>query len=351
MIRIVKKAETKKINAYILRVLIIILSLVATGVFLEILGHDAIDVYVKMLQGAFGSAFRIKETLNKTIPLTITSLGIILAFKMKFWNIGAEGQIMIGAFSASAVALNLSHLNKPTLLILMMVAAIIGGGIWALVPAFFKVKFGVNETIFTLMLNYIAIKWVTYLQYGPWKDPSALGFPTIPMFERVAILPKVFGVHIGWIVAIILTIIIYIFMNHTKKGFEIAVVGESIDTARYSGMNVKKVIVTTMILSGGLCGLAGMIQASAIERTLSVYLSGGYGYTAIITAWLSGLNAFVAMITSFLFAVLLQGGSYIQTSAQIPQSVAQIIQSVILFFVLGGEFFINYKVVLKKDKA
>ena len=201
------------------------------------------------------------------------------------------------------------------------------------------------------MFNYIAIKWVTYLQYGPWKDPSAMGFPTIPMFAKSAILPKLFGVHIGWIFAIILTILVHIFMNHTKKGFEIAVVGESVDTARYSGMNVKKVIVVTMILSGGLCGLAGMIQSSAIERTLSVYLSGGYGYTAIITAWLSGLNAFVALIASFLFAILLQGGSYIQTSAQIPQSVAQIIQSVILFFVLSSEFFIKYKVLFKKEKA
>jgi simple sugar transport system permease protein len=193
------------------------------------------------------------------------------------------------------------------------------------------------------MMNYIAIKWVTYLQYGPWKDPESKGFPKIADFEPNAVLPSLFGVHIGWIIALIMVALIYFFMNHTKKGFEITVVGESIETARYAGMNIKSIIIISMLISGGLCGLTGMIQASAIERTLTSALSGGYGFTAIITTWLGRLSAPIILAVCLAFAILLQGGAYIQISLAVPSSVADMIQGIILFFVLGSEFFLQYK--------
>jgi simple sugar transport system permease protein len=347
LLRITKRSEIKKSTASLIRISAVILALITTALFIFSLGHNPINVYISMINGAFGSAYRFKETIIKSIPLVITSLGILIAFKMKFWNIGGEGQIYMGAFLASFFALNFSYLPKPILLITMALAGIIGGGLWALIPALFKANFGTNETLFTLMMNYIAIQWVTYLQYNLWKDPKAMGFPKIPNFEDNAILPKLFGVHIGWIIAIILVVIIFIFIHHTKKGFEISVVGESENTAKYAGMNVKKIILSAMFLSGGLCGLTGMIQASAVNNTLSVQLSGGVGYTAIIVSWLSGLNSPLILLVSFLFAVLVQGGSYIQTAFQIPQSAAQILQGMILLYVLGSEFFVKYRIGFK----
>jgi len=345
MLKILKRDDLSKNKAIFIRFAAIALSLVFSGIFILALGFNPVEVYANMISGAFGTEMRIRETIIKSIPLVITSLGILVAFKMKFWNIGGEGQIIMGAFAAAYVALNYSQsMPRPLLLLLMAAASMIVGGFWAFIPAFFKVRFGTNETIFTLMLNYIAIKWVTYLQYGPWKDPSAQGFPKVANFDANAILPSLFGIHIGWIVAILLTIVIHIFMTHTKRGYEIAVVGESVDTAKYAGMNIKAIIITAMLISGGLCGLTGMIQASAIEKTLTVSLSGGYGFTAIITTWLSGLKAPYVLITSVAFALLLQGGSFIQIAMQVPAAVADMIQGMILFFVLGSEFFIRYTI-------
>ncbi|MEG1875701.1 MAG: ABC transporter permease, partial [Angelakisella sp.] len=196
----------------------------------------------------------------------------------------------------------------------------------------------------------IAIKWITYLQYVAWKDPKQNGFPKMPKFVEAAVLPKVFGVHIGWIIALVAAALVYVLFKYTKLGYEIAVLGESTATARYAGMSVNKTIILAVMLSGGLCGLAGMMQASAIEKSLSDVLSGGMGFTAIITAWLSRLSPPVIVVVCFLFSVLMQGGSYIQTAMQIPSSVAEILQGVILFFVLGSEFFVNYSLHLNGTK-
>lgn len=349
-LKIIKKDELEGKEAMAVRSAAIILSFVFTGIFMAIIGYNPILVFTKMLTGALGTQMRLQETITKAIPLVITSLGILVAFKMKFWNIGGEGQIIMGAFGAAFVALKFgASMASFPLILLMAVASIACGGMWALIPAFFKVKFGTNETIFTLMLNYIAIKIVQFLQYGPWKDPNASGFPKVANFDPSAVLPTVFGIHIGWIIALILVAAMYVFMKYTKKGYEIEVVGESPNTAKYAGMNVNAIVMMALTISGGLCGLVGMIQASAIEKTLSATLSGGLGYTAIITTWLSGLKPQYILLTSIAFAVLLQGGVYIQIAMQIPSAVADMIQGIILFFVLGSEFFIKYKFV-KGDK-
>ena len=344
--KIVKKEEVSRNQILLIRTVAILLALVFSGAFIRIIGYNPFVLFREMFLGAVGTEMRIHETVNKAVPLIITSLGILVAFKMKFWNIGAEGQIMMGALGASFVALNYAEaMPRPLLLIVMALASILCGGIWAMIPAFFKVKMGTNETIFTLMLNYVAIKIVQYLQFGPWKDPAATGFPKIPTFASNAILPSVLGIHIGWIIALLLTAFMYVFIKYTKKGYEIEVVGESINTARYAGMNVNWIILFAITLSGGIIRLVGMIQASALEKTLTYTLSGGYGYTAIITAWLSGLKAHYVLITSLAFAILLQGGSFVQVSMQIPSAVAGMMQGIILFFVLGSEFFIKYKLV------
>lgn len=343
--RMIKRSDISAKNAILIKFIAIVLSLVLSSLFILLLGHNPFDVYFSMLNGAFGTVSRVRDTLTIAIPLIVTSIGIMIAFKMKFWNIGAEGQILMGAFAATFFALNLSYLPKPLLLIIMFIAGIIGGGLWALVPAFLKVRFDTNETIITLMMNYIAIKWITFLQYGPWRDPKSMGFPKISNFADSAVLPKLFGVHIGWIIAIIIVIIISLFMNYTKRGYEIAVVGESMDTAKYAGMDVKKIILSSIFISGGICGIVGMMEASAVNQTLTSQLSAGYGYTAIITTWLSGLKSFIIVPVSILFAGMTKGGSFIQTAHQIPKSAAELLQSMILFFVIGSEFFIQYKII------
>lgn len=351
MIRFKKKSEITKRESMIIRTLAVVLALIVCSLFLLFLSLNPIEIYASMLKGAFGSVYKTKSTLVKAIPLVITSLGITVAFKMRFWNIGGEGQILMGALASSFVALKLTSIPNFAVIPMMILAGILGGALWAIIPAMLKTKLGTNETIITLMMNYIALKLITFLQYGPWKDPGAKGFPKIPDFKKVAVLPQVFGIHIGWIFAILLVIIIYIFINHTKKGYEISVLGESEKTALYAGINVNKTILFAMVISGGLCGLVGMIQVSAVYNTLSMQVSGGVGFTAIIIAWLSQLNAFATLIVSILFAALVEGGTYIQTAFNIPEAVALIIQSVILFFVLGCEFFIKYKVVFSKDKS
>lgn len=351
MFRMVKRTNVSKKQSAMIRLLAVVLALLCSSLFILLMGHSPIKVYVSMLNGAFGSKFRLIETMKVAIPIIIASIGIMVAFKMKFWNIGGEGQILMGACAATYFALYFNHLPKPLLLLLMLIGGFVGGGLWALIPGLLKIKYDTNETIITLMLNYIAIKWVTYLQYGPWKDPNAMGFPKIANFEDPAVLPKLFGLHIGWVIAIVIVVIIGVMMKYSKWGYNISVIGESIDTARYSGINIKKVILTSVFVSGGICGIVGFIQASAVDHTLTSQLSAGYGFTAIITAWLSALVPIVIIPVSILFAALVKGGSYIQTAFQIPNSASDIIQSMILFFVIGSEFFVKYALVFKKGGA
>ena len=352
MIKITKKAALPRNREILIQALAIVFALVFAGLVIAVIGFNPLLVYWNIIDGSVGSGIKIQQTIIKAIPLVIASMGISVAFKMKFWNIGGEGQIMMGAFGATLVALNIPE-TVPSFfaLLLMMVAGILLGSVWAFIPAAFKAKFGTNETIFTLMLNYIAIKFVTYLQTGPWRTEDSQGFPKIESFTANEILPRVFGVHAGSILALLSIALVYVFMNHTKKGYEIAVVGESLETARYAGMNIKAIIIASMVISGGLCGLAGAIQASAVAKSLTYGISAGIGFTAIITAWMGKLSAPVVAVVCVFFAMLLQGGNAIQVAMQVPASVADLIQGVILFFVLGSEFFLRYNVSFRKTET
>lgn len=351
MIRFVKRAEVTRKMGIKVRLSSVLLALVFAGIVLGVAGLNPFEVYGEMVNGAFGSGYRIHKTVIRAIPLLITSLGLAVAFRMQFWNIGGEGQIVIGSIFASYLALNLSHLTPFLLLPLMMLAGMVGGALWALIPAAFRAYWRTNETIVTLLMNYIAFQWLTYLQYGPWKDPAALGHPKIANFTSNASLPEVFGIHIGWVIALILVVLIHLFLKHSKKGYEISVLGESEKTAQYAGMNIKKIILVAVGISGAVCGLTGMIEASGHSHTLHVHITDGVGYTAIIVSWLSRLSAPVIMVVSVLFAGLIEGGSFIQMMFKIPEAAAQLLQALILLFVLGGEFFIRYKPVRRNKPA
>ncbi len=345
-IRISKRAEVGTKKAVLFRAVSVAAAIIAGGLFILCIGYNPFSVYGTIIKGAFSTSMAFQATVKVMIPLLISSLGVTLAFKMKFWNIGAEGQIIAGAICASYFALFHADLPHFLLMIIMFAAGIIGGGLYGLIPAFFKAKFGTNETLFTLMLNYIALYVIVWLRDGAWADPESGGFPKIARFVSNAQLDKVGGIQVGWIIGLILTVIVFIYLYKPKQGYEISVVSESHATARYAGMNPKKIMLRTMFLSGAVCGIAGMVQATGSDMTLATSVAGGVGFTAIIVAWLAQLEPIAILIVSFLFAVLEKGSSVMQSTFGLSTYCADVLQGIILFFVLAGEFFIRYKFVV-----
>jgi len=351
LVRMVKRDTVSRERAIAVRAAAIVSALVVGGILILFMGHNPIFVYGDMVNGSLGSALVLRETARMAIPLLITGMGIALAFKMRFWNIGAEGQIIAGATAASYFALfHHQNMPSPVLLMVMFAAAVVAGGIWGMIPAVFKAKWNTNETLFTLMLNYIALEGIRYLQYGPWRDPGMMGFPVISMFNISARLPRVFGVHVGWIIALVLVALVYIYMKKSKQGYEITVVGESIQTARYAGINVKLVFLRTMFISGAIAGITGFVTVAGANFTISEGVTGGVGFTAITVAWLAKLNPAAMIAISVFLAILQKGSGTIQTIYNIPESAAQLLIGLILFFMLGCEFFLNFKLVFKNSK-
>lgn len=349
LIRLAKRDDIPRARAWAIRAAAILLALVTGGLIIAVLGHNPIQVYASMVEGSLGKSRVLRETVKKAIPLLGAAVAIAPAFKMKFWNIGAEGQILAGGIAASYFALFWADsLPRPVLLVVMAAAGVLAGGLWGLIPAVFKARWGTNETLFTLMLNYIVLGFVKYLQAGPWgPDLNANGYPKIPMFDAAALLPKALGVHIGWIIVLAVTALMFGYLKYSKQGYEIAVVGESVRTAQYAGMNVSHIIRRTMFLSGGIAGLVGFLQVSGASGTLTENTAGGIGFTAIAVAWLAKLNPFVMIAIAALLAILEKGADTIQTLYTIPASAADMLTGIVLFFMLGCEFFISYRLIVR----
>lgn len=345
LLRMVKRDSIPTRQAWAIRAAAFLLSLLTGGIVILLLGHDPISVYQSMLVGAWGSKIVARETIKIAVPLLITAIGISLAFRMKFWNIGGEGQILAGPVAGGFFGLFTANIfPKIPLVLLMMGSSMIVGGLYGLLPAVCKSRWGTNETLFTLMLNYIALAFIKYLMNGPWKAPGS-SFPKIAMLPSGARLTKVLGVHWGWILALVLVVVSYVYLTKTKQGYEIAVVGESANTARYAGINVSRVVCRTMFLSGALCGLVGMLQFAGADYTITEGTAGGVGFTAITVAWLSKMNPFGMLAVSIFIAMLERGSNTIQTNFKIPASASDLLIGIILFFMLGCEFFISYKLI------
>ena len=346
LIRLAKRDAMPAWQVWCIRGSSFIAAILLGALIFLVLGNNPISAYGTILSGSLGKSTAIRQTVKIAIPLLGTALAIAPCFKMRFWNIGAEGQITAGAVAASYFALFWAdRLPGPALILVMAAAGAVAGGIWALVPAFFKAKWGTNETLFTLMMNYIIIGVVRWLQGGPWEGRP--GSQIIPQFDSKAVLPKVLGVHCGWIIVLVLTVVMFIYMKYTKQGYEIAVIGESENTARYAGMNVGAIIMRTMFLSGAISGLVGFIVASGANNTLYDGVAAGVGFTAITVAWLAQLNPFAMIGISALLAVLEKGADTLQTRMTVPASISDIITGIFLFCMLGCEFFINYRLILR----
>ncbi len=329
---------------FLIPVLSIFLAFLIFGFFLLLSGYSPLRVFSIMWTNSYGSFYALSETIVKTVPLLICALGISLSFRMKLWNIGAEGQFHAGALGATWAAINYPHLPAYVLLPFMFTAGFFAGGLWALLAAIPRAYFQVNETISTLMLNYVAILLLNYFVYGPWRDPEGFNFPLTVRFSDSAILPTIFDtrIHSGILIGLFFAVIIFVVFQYTKWGYSIKVIGESPSAARYAGMNIAKTIILVMFVGGGLAGVAGMAEVSGLAHRLQPGISPGYGYTAIIIAWLARLNPFAIVVVSFLFGALQVGSFAIQTTG-LPAAAISLLHGMILFFILGGEIFTYYR--------
>ncbi len=341
---------------YLVPVFSVLLSLVVCAGLLLATGTNPLVAYGAMLREAFGSSYGFAEVLVKATPLILCGLGVMLAFKMLFWNIGAEGQLHMGAWGATAVVM--TGWQGPGWLMIpaMMVAAMAAGALWALIPAYLKVRLNTNEIITTLLLNYVAILWVAHFIYGPWKDPVSFGFPMTQQFPPGAQLPRLADsrVHLGFLVALALVVVVYFVQEKSRWGFEIAVTGGNPRAAEYAGMNAARNVLVVMAISGGLAGLAGMVEVSAIQLKLLKDISphaAPYGYTAIIIAWLARRNPWGVLLVSILMGALYVGGETVQITMKLPVNIVLIIQALILFFVLGGDILSRYRLVFDRQEA
>jgi simple sugar transport system permease protein len=326
--------------------------LVISSIFV-VFGVNPLFALTKIFSGSFGSIYGIKETITKAIPLILIDSGLTLAFRAKFWNIGAESQLLMGAIFSTWVGLNWGpHLPAPVIVPLMFFAGFLGGGLWGLIPAILKVKFSINEVITTLMMNYICNEFMKFLIVGPWRGKTKHGFPYTDDLPASAILSVIPGSRIHYVtllVAVALVIVLGIAVYRTRFGYEVRVIGENPDAARYSGIDFFKTTVIVMIISGGAAGMAGVGEVAGIHHYLSYpeSISSGYGFTAIIVAWLAKLNPVNVILSALFFAGILVGGDAIQISLGLPAATVQIFNGTLLVFLIMGDFFLKNQVAFK----
>ena len=352
LFHIVKRAGLPWYQSLGIRAAAILLALVVCGIVTTITtGLNPLEVYASMVQGAFGTSRKTWITLQNTAILLLISLALTPAFKMKFWNIGGEGQVLMGGLATAACMICLGDKVPNAVLILLMVIASIGAGIiWGVIPALFKAKWNTNETLSTLMMNYIATQLVAFFIIV-WEVPKGSGkIGIINQNSNAGWLPQLFDSKylLPIVIALIVMVFMYIYLNYTKHGYEISVVGESENTAKYVGIKVPKVIIRTMVLSGAICGLAGLLLVGAINHTVTTTIAGGQGFTAVLVSWMSKFNPLIMMFSSALIIFMSRGAGEISTAYGLNHSYADILTGIILFFLIGCEFFISYRLTFRK---
>jgi ABC-type uncharacterized transport system permease subunit len=356
-IRLERRLEQPPWLSLVSPLILIAAALLVGAILLSWTGANPWLLYRRMAATAFGSAYGWSDTTIKATPLILAGLGVSIAFRTRLWNIGAEGQLFIGAFMAAGVALYWlpATMPRPLMLAVMAAAGFIGGALWGLAPGLLRARLNVNEIITSLMLNYVAFLWNNYFVYGPWSER---GFGMSPQFPRTAWLPRLtdyaevapvfrgLTAHLGIVLALSLALLLWVVWRRTKWGFVISIIGDNPLAARYAGVNLPRNIALVMALSGGLAGLAGMCEVSGVVHRLQERFSPGYGFTAIIIAWLAKLHPLAIVVVAYLFGGLLVGADEIQ-----PAGVAQLLQGVILFVVVGGELLLQYRIRLERKQV
>ena len=354
LIRLAKRDMMEPWKVWCIRLASIVLALLLGGLVMMIAlpdGATPIDGYATIITGALGKKTAVRQTVKLAVPLLGCALAIAPCFKMRFWNIGAEGQVLAGGLAAAACMICLGDkLPNGLLIVLIVIAGILAGAVWAVIPAIFKAKWNTNETLFTLMMNYVATQLVAYFIIV-WESPKGSGkVGIINQSTEAGWLPQIGGYKylLTILVVAVLTVLVYVYLNYSKHGYEISVVGESERTARYVGIKVGKVIVRTMLLSGALCGIAGVLLVSGTDHTITTTIAGGQGFTAVMVSWLAKFNPLGMIFTSFLLVFLDRGAGEISTVFGLNQSFADILSGIIIFFIIGCEFFITYRLSFRK---
>lgn len=358
LVRIARRESMPFWMSMLIRVAAVIAGLVLSGVIIYLLtGASPLKVYQSMLQGAFGSNannFSQKTwiTVRDTMMLLCIAVGLAPAFKMKFWNIGAEGQVLVGGIATAACMIYLKNLPPFLLFICMIGASLLAGALWGLLPAVFKAKWDTNETLFTLMMNYVALQLTSFF-VAKWENPigsNKVGIINQGANAKQGWFPAVFGQDymLNVIFVMALTLGMFFYLKYSKQGYEISVIGDSRNTARYAGIPVDKVIIRTMLISGAICGLAGFITVSGSAHTISTSTAGGKGFTAIIVAWLAKFNTFTMIAVALLLTVFDKGAIQVATEYGISKDMSNMITGIILFFIIGSEFFVNYRMIFRK---
>ena len=352
LFQISKRSEMLWYKSWIVRMIAIAIALVLCAfVIVLVTGLNPLSVYQTMFEGSFSTERKMWNLYREIAMLLCVSLAVTPAFKMKFWNIGAEGQSLIGALASAACMICLGDkLPNGVLIPIMIVSSIVAGALWAFIPAFFKAKYNTNETLFTLMMNYIAMQLVAYCIVF-WENPkNSNTVGVINSSSKSGWLPVVGDQKylLPVLIVLLITVVMYIYLKYSKQGYEISVVGESQNTARYVGINVKKVIIRTMIISGAVCGIAGFLITSGVDHSIRSDTIGGLGFTAIMVSWLAKFNPIYMILSSFLIVFLDIGASSIATDFKLNESIADVLTGIILFFIIGSEFFIQYKMKFHK---
>ena len=341
-----KRATIPWYLAWAIRLGAIVLAMIVCALVTTMLtGEDPIGVYATIFEGSFGTVRKFWVLLQEMAVLLCVALALTPAFKMRFWNIGGEGQVLIGGLAAAACMFYLGGLPNALLIPLMVVAGIAAGAVWALIPAIFKARWNTNETLFTLMMNYVAIQLVSYF-CNIWDRKGSGVVGIINPNSHAGWFPEIGGQEylLNIIIVAVLTLLVYAYLRWSKHGYELSVVGESERTARYVGIKVEKVILRTMLLSGALCGVAGLLLVGGTDHTISTTTAGGRGFTAVMVSWLAKFNPIFMVLTSFLLAFLSRGSSQIAQNFGLNHAFGDILTGIILFFIIGSEFFINYRI-------
>ena len=354
LFHIVKRDQLPLWKSFLIRAISVLGALVLCGIIcFLILDINPIKFYETLFKGVFGSERRMWKMLKDLAVLLCIALAITPAFKMRFWNIGAEGQVLVSCLASVACAFYIRDaVPNGVLLLIMLVASIVAGAIWAVIPAIFKAHWNTNETLFTLMMNYIATSLVAYflIVWVP-SGSSTLGSVNFGILPTIGGNIDKYGYLLLIAIVAVLTVGMYIYLKYSKHGYEISVVGESSKTACYIGIDVKKVIIRTLIVSGMVCGIAGFLIVSALDHSVTTNTVGGQGFTAIMVSWLAKFNPFIMIVTSFIIVFIQQGADQVATNMSISNAFPSIIVGIILFFIIGCEFFINYKIMFRRKEA
>lgn len=347
VIHMVRRGGISKTKAWAIRLIAAALSLIVCAfVIVGITGQNPVAVYAGIISGAVGSGRRAWVTIREMVTLLVIAVGLTPAFKMKFWNLGGEGQILIGGAATAAVMIYLGPVLQDWLLfIIILIVSALSGMLWGLLPAFFKAHFNTNESLFTLMMNYVAMQIVTFC-IVLWENPKGSNHVgVINQKTKAGWFPSFTGQDymIDVILVTVITVLVFAYLRYTKQGYELQVVGESVNTARYAGIDVKRVIVRTMMISSAICGIAGAIIVGGASHTISTATAGGRGFTAIIVAWMSQFNPFAMVLVSSFLTFMQEGSIQIASQYGLNENASDIITGILLFFMIGCEFFICYR--------